>query len=123
MGTTARAISHIIAVLVGVPASFVAGAAVFADGPPILSAERIVPVVVTYLVVGAIFSFLCRLIWQTASWWHWGISISVPAAITVALLGEDIGPGYQAVYFMVALESASTGAFVGALPANALRRG
>ena len=49
-----RAIVYIIAVLVGVPASFVAGAAVFADGAHILSAERIAPVAVTYLALGAI---------------------------------------------------------------------
>ena len=99
-----------------------AGAAVFADGAPILSAERIVPVVLTYLVVGAIFSFSCRLIWKTASWWHWGLSVSLPAVITVVLLGKDIGPGYQAVYLVAALVSASSGAFIGALPAGVLKR-
>ena len=52
MGRISRVIAHFIAILVGVPASFVAGAAVFADGPPILSAERIVPVALTYLAVG-----------------------------------------------------------------------
>ena len=122
MGRNSRAIARIIAVLVGVPASFVAGAAVFADGAAILSAERIVPVVVTYLVVGAILSFFCRLIWKTAPWWHWGISVSIPAVLTVVLLGKDIGPGYQAVYFVAALVSASSGAYVGALPADALKR-
>ena len=122
MGRTSRAIAHIVAVLVGVPASFVAGAAVFADGAPILSAERIVPVVVTYVVVGAIFSFFCRLIRQTAPWWHWGISVSIPALFMVVLLGRDIGAGYQAMYFAAALVSASSGAFIGALPADALRR-
>ena len=64
--------AHIIAMLAGVPASFVAGAAVFANGAGILSAERVVPVIATYLIVGAIFSFVCRLIWPTATWWHWG---------------------------------------------------
>ena len=118
---TLRAIAHIIAALIGVPASFVAGAAVFADGAPILSAERIVPVVVTYLVVGAIFSFFCRLIWQIVPWWHWGISVSIPAVFTVGLLGKDIGPGYQAVYFIAGLVSASSGAFIGALPVDALK--
>jgi len=117
-----KAIAHIIAVVVGVPASFVAGAAVFADGAPILSAERIVPVVIAYLVMGAIFSFVCRLIWHKATWWHWGISVSIPAVFTVGLLGRDIGPGYQAVYIVTALLSASSGAFIGALPADALKR-
>lgn len=117
-----KAIAHIVAVLVGVPAAFVAGAAVFADGAPILSAERIVPVVIAYLVMGAIFSFVCRLIWPTATWWHWGISVSLPAVFTVGLLGKDIGPGYQAVYVVTAWLSASAGAFIGALPAEALKR-
>jgi hypothetical protein len=121
VGKTSRALARVIAVLVGVPASFVAGAAVFADGAPILSAERIVPVAATYVVVGAIFSFFCRLIWQTIPWWHWGILVSLPAVFVVGLLGKDIGPGYQAVYVMVALVSASSGAFIGALPADALK--
>ena len=122
MGRTSKAIAHIIAVLLGVPASLVVGAAVFADGSAILSAERIVPVVLTYLAVGAIFSFICRLIWQATPWWNWGVSISIPAVFTVGLLGTDIGPGYQTGYVAAALVSASLGAFVGRFPADTLRR-
>ena len=122
MGRISRVIAHFIAILVGVPASFVAGAAGFADGPPILSAERIVAVALTYLAVGAIFSFCCRLIWRKIPWWHWGISVSIPAVFTVALLGTDIGPGYQAGYIVAVLASASSGAFIGALPAEAIKR-
>ena len=122
MGITSRAIVHIIGFLVGVPASLVAGAAVFADGAPILSPERIVPVVLTYLALGALFSFLCRLIWQTTSAWQWGISVSIPAVLTVALLGSDMGPGYQAGYVVAALASACFGGLVGSLPADALQR-
>ena len=122
MGRILRVLAHFIAILVGVPASFVAGAAVFADGPPILSAERIVPVALTYVVVGSIFSFCCRIIWRKIPWWHWGVSVSIPAVFTVILLGTDIGPGYQAGYIVAALASASTGAFIGALTAEAIKR-
>ena len=122
MMRTSKAIGHTVGVLVGIPASFVAGTAVFADGAPILSAERLVPVVIAYLVVGAIFSFACRLIWPTATWWHWGVSVSIPAVFTVGLLGMDIGSGYQLLYVVAALVSASSGAFVGALSADALKR-
>ena len=122
LSRTPRATAHIIAVLVGVPASFVAGAAVFANGAGILSPERVVAVIVTYLILGAIFSFACRLIWPTATWWHWGVSISVPAVFTVGLLGRDIGAAYQSLYVFVALASACSGAFIGALPAAGLRR-
>ena len=117
-----KPIAYVFAALAGVPASFVAGAAVFADGAPILSAERVVPVVVTYLVLGAIFSFVCRLIWLTANWWHWGVSICVPAFLTVGLLGSDIGLGYQSLYVFMTLAFACSGAFIGSLPAAALRR-
>ena len=122
MGRTSTAIAHTITVLVGIPASFVAGAAVFADGAGILSGERVVPVVLTYLILGAIFGFIYRLIWPTAIWWHWGISISIPALLTVGLLGRDIGLAYQSLYVVGALASASSGAFIGALPAARLRR-
>ena len=46
-----RLIGYVVAVLLGLPSSLVAGAAVFADGPSILSSERVVPVVAVYLVV------------------------------------------------------------------------
>ena len=87
-----------------------------------MSAERVVPVVVTYLVAGAIFSFVCRLIWPTATWWRWGVTISIPAVFTVGLLGGDIGPAYQSLYVVGALASACFGALIGALPADALSR-
>ena len=107
-----RAIVYIIAVLVGVPASFVAGAAVFADGAHILSAERIAPVAVTYLALGAIFGFVSRLVLPTASWWRVGVSISLPALFTVGLLGTDIGVAYQSLYIGLTLVSASIGALL-----------
>ena len=103
--------------LVGVPASFVVGAAVFANGGVgILSAERVVPVVLTYLVAGAIFSFVCRLIWPKVTWWHWGVTISIPAVFTVGLLGRDIGPAYQSLYVVGALASACFGGSSGHCP-------
>ena len=116
-----RLIAYIIAVLAGVPASFVVGAVVFADGPPILSAERVVPVVVVYLAVAAIFSFVSRLVWPASTWWRWGVSISIPALFTVGLLGRDIGLGYQSLYVAIAVASACSGALAGGLTAAALR--
>lgn len=116
-----RLIAYILAVLTGVPASFVVGAAVFADGPAILSAERVVPVVVVYLAVAAIFSFVSRLVWPASTWWRWGVSISIPALFTVGLLGRDIGLAYQSLYVSMALASACSGALAGALLAASLR--
>ena len=116
-----RPIAYIVAVLAGVPASFVAGAAVFADGPSILSAERVIPVVVVYLAVAAIFSFVSRLVWPASTWWRWGVSISIPAFFTVGLLGRDIGLAYQSLYLAMTVASACSGALAGALPAAALR--
>ena len=116
-----RPIAYIVAVLAGVPASFVVGAAVFADGPPILSAERVVPVVVAYLAVAAIFSFVSRLVWRASTWWRWGVPISIPAFFTVGLLGGDIGLAYQSLYIAMTVASACSGALTGALPAAVLR--
>ena len=121
IGEVLRLIAYIAAVLAGVPASFVAGAAVFADGPSILSAERVVPVVVVYLVVAAIFSFVSRLVWPASTWWRWGVSISIPAFFTVGLLGKDIGLAYQSMYVAITVASACSGALAGALIAAALR--
>ena len=124
MGRAAWAIAHIAAVLVGVPASFVAGAAVFANGGvSILSAERIVPVALTYLIVGAIVGFSFRLIWLKSSWWRWGVAISLPGFLIVGLMGRDIGLGYQGLYVVLLFASACSGAFIGALPAALVRRG
>ena len=121
IGKVLRLIAYIIAVLAGVPASFVVGAVVFADGPPILSAERVVPVVVVYLAVAAIFSFVSRLVWPASTWWRWGLSISIAAFFTVGLLGRDIGLAYQSLYIAIAVASACLGALAGALAAAALR--
>ena len=118
-----RRIAYVVAVLAGVPASFVVGAAVFANGPSILSTERVVPVVVVYLAVAAIFGFVSRLVWPASTWWRWGVSISIPAFFTVGLLGRDIGLGYQSLYVAIALASACSGALAGALAAAALRPG
>ena len=116
-----RLIAYIVAVLAGVPVSFVVGAAVFADGPSILSAERVVPVVGVYLAVGAIFSFVSRLVWRASAWWRWGVSISIPALFTVGLLGRDIGLGYQSLDVAMAVASACSGALAGSLTAASLR--
>ena len=116
-----RLIGYVVAVLLGLPSSLVAGAAVFADGPSILSAERLVPVVVVYLALGAIFGFMARLVWPAPTWWRWGVSISIPAFFTVGLLGRDIGLAYQSLYVAMSVASACSGALVGALPAAAIR--
>ena len=116
-----RTAAYIVAVVVGVPASFVVGAAVFADGPPILSAERVAPVVVVYLVVAAMFSFVSRLVWTASAWWGWGFSISIPAFFIVGFLGRDIGFRYQSMYVAITVASACFGALAGALPAAAIR--
>lgn len=92
-----RLIGYIVAVLLGLPASLVAGAAVFAEGPSILSSERVIPVVGVYLVAAGLFGFAFRLIWRISNWWRYGISISTPAFFAVGLLGTDIGLGYQFV--------------------------
>jgi hypothetical protein len=115
-------IAHVVAVLAGVPGSFVAGAAVFGDGPTILSAERIVPVMAVYLATAAIFSFVARLISSASSWWRWGVSISLPAFFTVGLLGRDIGVGYQSLFIAIVVVSACTGGLAGALTAAVFRR-
>ena len=116
-----RLIAYTAAVLAGVPASLVVGAAVFADGPTILSAERVVPVVVVYLAVAAMFSFVSRLVWATSSWRRLGLSISIAAFLTVGLLGRDIGLAYQSLYIAISVASACLGALASALPARALR--
>ena len=118
-----RLLGYLLAVLLGLPVSLVAGAAVFADGPPILSAERVVPVVVVYLVVAALFGFASRLIRRTSDWWRWGVSISVPAFLTVGLFGRDIGLGFQSLYVVVIVASACIGALAGTLVAAAVRPG
>lgn len=118
-----RTIVYIVAVLAGVPASLVPGAAVFADGPPILSVERVVPVVVVYLVLTAILSFVSRLVWPASSWWRWGVSISIPALFIVGLMGRDIGVAYQSLYVVMTAASACAGALIGALLAAAIRPG
>ena len=121
MRRSLRPIAYVVAVVAGVPASFVAGAAVFADGPSILSAERVVPVVVVYLAVAAIFGFVSRLLWPDSTWWRWGVSISIPAFFTVGLLGKDIGLAYQSLYLAITVASTCSGALAGALFAAALR--
>ena len=67
-----------------------------------------------YLVLGAILGFIYKLVWATRSWWHWGISMTVPAVFTVGLFGKDMGIPLQLAYVAVALVSASLGAFLGA---------
>ena len=121
MRRSLRPIAYVVAVVPGVPASFVAGAAVFADGPSILSAERVVPVVVVYLALAAIFSFVSRLLWPDSTWWRLGVSISIPAFFTVGLLGKDIGLAHQSLYLAITVASACSGALAGALSAAALR--
>lgn len=109
--------------LAGVPGSFVAGAAVFGDGPPIVSAERIVPVVAVYLVVAAIFGFVFRLVRLASTSWRWAVTIGIPAFFTVGLFGRDIGLGYQSLFIAIAVASACSGALAGALTAALFRRG
>jgi hypothetical protein len=116
-----RLIGYIVAVLLGLPASLVAGAAVFADGPSILSSERVIPVVGVYLVAAGLFGFAFRLIWRISNWWRYGISISTPAFFAVGLLGTDIGLGYQLLYVVMIVASASAGALGGTFFAAALR--
>ena len=116
-----RLIGHVVAVLLGLPSSLVAGAAVFADGPSILSSERVVPVVAVYLVVVGLFGFAFRLIWRTSNWLRYGISISTSAFFIVGLLGTDIGLRYQLLYVVMIAASASAGVLGGTLVAAGLR--
>ena len=59
-------ISYIMAVVIGIPASFVVGAAVFADGPAILSSERLIPVIATFTILGIISSSAYRMFYAAA---------------------------------------------------------
>ena len=109
-----RPVGYFVAVIAGIPASFVVGAAVFADGPPLLSAERLVPVTVTYLVVAAIGSLVFRLVWSNpALWWLFGVCVSLPAFPVVGLFGADMGLPLQSLYILVTLTSACLGTTVG----------
>ncbi len=109
-----RPVGYVVAVLAGLPASFVVGAAVFGDGAPLLGAERLVPVIVTYLVLAAIGSLAFRLVWsKAATWWLLGVCISSAAFPIIALFGGDLGLPLQSLYFLVTLTSACLGATVG----------
>jgi hypothetical protein len=105
---------YILAVVIGVlPGLFIVGVVVFANGAPILSAERLVPVIVTYVSLGGIFSFIYNLIRSPVSPWRWGIWMSIPAFASIALLGRDLGLKLQSLYFVITLASACLGAYIG----------
>ncbi len=118
-----KAIGYMLAVVVGAPAAMVAGAAVFSDGPPALSAERIVPIVAVYAVLGVIVGLVSRLVWASAKYWTWTVASSVLGLFAVALLGSDFGPGRQLIYMVVLLASAAFGTWAGALAAARIRPG
>ena len=116
-----RLIGYVAALVTGVPASPVVGAAVFADGAGLLSAERLVPVVIVYLVWGTIASFACGLIWLSLAWWRWGLWFSVTGLAAIALLGTDMGVDFQMLYVAVTIASACLGAYAGLWSSARLR--
>ena len=69
------------------------------------------------------FGFAYRLVRRTSDWWRWGVSISIPAFLTVGLFGRDIGLGYQSLYVVMIVASACGGALAGTLVAAAIRPG
>ena len=117
------AIRYVAFVVAGTPAAFVVAAAVFGDGPPILSAERLVPVIAVYLVSGAIIGFIASMFWSMTSWWGLGLPISILGLIAVLLLGKDIGLGFQLMYAAVTIVSARVGTFLGVGLTGRLRGG
>jgi MFS family permease len=68
------------------PALFIVGVVLFANGAPLFSAERLVPIIGAYVIFGVIFSSICNLIWSTPTSWHWGFWISIPAFVSIGLL-------------------------------------
>ena len=113
-GRFSRPIGYILAVIIGVlPAFFVLGAALFADGPSILSAERLVPLAIAYALLGMILGLIYNLIRSDARSWYLGIWISIPALPSALLFGRGVGPGYQLLYLTVTLACACVGAYSG----------
>ena len=109
------AIRYVTFVVAGTPAAFVVAAAVFADGPPIFSAERLLPVIGAYVVSGVVAGFVASLFWSMTSWWGLGLQISILGLVAVVLFGQDIGLGYQLMYAAVTLVSARVGTFLALL--------
>ena len=91
-----------------IPGLFIVGVAVFADGPPIISSQRLSPVIGVYLVLGFIFGIISKR-WRTGVW------LSLPALLIVFTLGSDIGLIFQSLYCVAVLVPACSSAFVGAL--------
>ena len=113
-GKSPSPIAYILAVVIGVlPALFIVGVALFANGAPLLSAERLVPIIGAYVIFGAIFSSICNLIWSTPTSWRWGFWISIPAFGSIGLFGREVGLTLQSLYFVITLASACLGAYVG----------
>jgi hypothetical protein len=101
----------------------VAAAAVFADGAPLVGAERLAPVVAAYLVTAAIVGFIFGIIRPSGPrWWVLGIYLSLPALAAIGLLGRDIGLHLQILYYLVALASSCCGAMFGMTPVRLFRR-
>lgn len=113
MGDLPGRISYIIAVVIGFPGSFVVGPAVFADGGPVLSPERLVPIIASYIFLGAIAGLVCRFIYSTDLWWPWGTVVSIPAFLSILLFGSDIGVGFQLLYFVMSWAFACLGVYAG----------
>lgn len=117
-----RLIEYLVAGIAGLPAVFVAVAAVFADGAPLLGAELLVPVVATYLVTAAIVGFIFGIIRPTGpKWWMLGIYLNLPALAAIGLLVRDIGLHLQILYYLVALASSCCGAMIGMTPVRLFR--
>jgi len=109
MSRRAKLIVRLVTIGIGIiPALFIVGVAVFADGPPILSSQRLSPVIGVYLVIGFIFGIITKR-------WTTGIWLSLPALIIVLTLGSDIGLIFQSLYCVAVLVCACSSTFVGAL--------
>ena len=100
--------------IIGVlPAFFVLGAALFADGASILSAERLVPLAIAYVLLGMSLGLIYNLIRSDVLSWYLGIWISIPALPSALLFGRDVGLAYQSLYLVASLASACLGAYSG----------
>ena len=91
-----------------IPAFFIVGVAVFADGPPIISIRRLALVIGVYLILGFISGIISK---QRTT----GIWLSLPAFLIVFTLGSDIGLIYQMLYCLIVLASVCSGTFLGTL--------
>jgi hypothetical protein len=95
-----------------IPGVLIMGPVVFANGASILSSERLVPVILSYVILGSIGGAISA--WQraTASTWRIVIWLTLPGFGMVFFMGKDIGLIFQLVYCAVPFSSACLGVAV-----------